>query len=150
MVADRLNGLALLHIHRDVNVDRVKILDEFDTCNRWIGINIQTKALDREDGLSLRSWQNVLQRWFPVEMLHFGVGRHCTSQRLAISAGVIVAIVRGISLDARKTIFFRFESSKAMEQNNNGRGQTKRTSIIAHSQRRKCWQGQNTRQIWYG
>ena len=25
-----------------------------------------------------------------------------------------------------------------------------RTSIIAHSQRRKCWQGQNTRQIRYG
>jgi hypothetical protein len=37
MVENRLNGLALLHIHRDVNVDRVKILDEFDTCNRWIG-----------------------------------------------------------------------------------------------------------------
>jgi hypothetical protein len=31
MVENRLNGLALLHIHRDVNVDRVKILDEFDT-----------------------------------------------------------------------------------------------------------------------
>ena len=25
-----VNGLALLHIHRDVNVDRVKILDKFD------------------------------------------------------------------------------------------------------------------------
>ena len=41
---------------------------------------------------------------FPVKKLHFGVGRqtrHCTRQRLEISAGVIVAIVRGISLDAR-------------------------------------------------
>jgi len=28
MVEDRLNGLALLHIHRYVNVDRVKILDK--------------------------------------------------------------------------------------------------------------------------
>ena len=37
MVKDRLNGLALLHIHRDVNVDRVKILDIFDTGNRRIG-----------------------------------------------------------------------------------------------------------------
>ena len=37
MVEDRLNGLALLHIHRDVNVDRVKILDKFDTGNRRIG-----------------------------------------------------------------------------------------------------------------
>ena len=32
------------------------------------------------------------------------------------------------------TLIFCFEASKAMEQNNNGRGQTKRTSIIAHSQ----------------
>jgi hypothetical protein len=37
MVEDRLNGLALLHIHSDVNVDRVKILDIFDTRNRRIG-----------------------------------------------------------------------------------------------------------------
>ena len=37
MVEARLNGLALLHIHRDVNVDRVKILDIFDTNNRRIG-----------------------------------------------------------------------------------------------------------------
>ena len=37
MVEDRLNGPALLHIHRDVNVDRVKILDKFDTGNRRIG-----------------------------------------------------------------------------------------------------------------
>jgi len=35
-----------------------------------------------------------------------------------------------------------------MEQNNNGRGQTKRTIIIAHSQIHKCWQSQNTRQTW--
>ena len=28
MVEDRLSGLALLHIHRNVNVDRVKILDK--------------------------------------------------------------------------------------------------------------------------
>ena len=48
------------------------------------------------------------------------------------------------------TVFFCFEVSKAMEQNSNRRGQTKRTSIIAHSQRRKCWQGQNTTQILYG
>ena len=34
IVEDRLNGLALLHIHRDVNVDRIKILDKFDTGNR--------------------------------------------------------------------------------------------------------------------
>ena len=46
------------------------------------------------------------------------------------------------------TLFFFFEASKAIEQNNNGRGQTKRTSIIVHSQIRKCWQGQNTRQNW--
>ena len=32
-----VNGLALLHIHRDVNVDRVKILDKFDTGIRRIG-----------------------------------------------------------------------------------------------------------------
>ena len=32
-----------------------------------------------------------------------------------------------------------------LEQNNNGRGQTKQTIIIAHSQRRTCWQGQNTK-----
>ena len=32
-----LNGLTLLHVHIDVNVDRVKILDKFDTCNRRIG-----------------------------------------------------------------------------------------------------------------
>ena len=37
IVEDRLNGLALLHIHREVNVDRVKILDKFDTGNRRIG-----------------------------------------------------------------------------------------------------------------
>jgi hypothetical protein len=36
MVENRLNGLALLHIHRDVNVDRVKILDKLDTGNRRI------------------------------------------------------------------------------------------------------------------
>jgi hypothetical protein len=37
MVEYRLNGLASkLHIHRDVNVDRVKILDKFDTGNRRI------------------------------------------------------------------------------------------------------------------
>jgi hypothetical protein len=36
MVENRLNGLALLHIHRDVNVDRVKILDKLDTSNRRI------------------------------------------------------------------------------------------------------------------
>ena len=35
------------------------------------------------------------------------------------------------------TIFFCFEASKAMEQNSNGRVQTKRTSIIAHSKRHK-------------
>ena len=48
------------------------------------------------------------------------------------------------------TTLFCFEASKATEQNNNGLGQTKRTSIIAHSPRSKCWQGQNTRQIRYG
>jgi hypothetical protein len=37
MVEDRLNGLALLHIYQEVNVDRVKILDKFDTGNRRIG-----------------------------------------------------------------------------------------------------------------
>jgi len=37
MVEDRLNGLALLHVQRDVNVDRAKILDKFDTGNRRIG-----------------------------------------------------------------------------------------------------------------
>ena len=36
MVEDRLNGLALLHVQRAVNVDRVKILDKFDTGNRKI------------------------------------------------------------------------------------------------------------------
>jgi hypothetical protein len=36
------------------------------------------------------------------------------------------------------TMLIGFESSKATEQNNNGREQTKRTSIIAYSQRRKC------------
>jgi hypothetical protein len=49
-----------------------------------------------------------------------------------------------------REIFSCFEASKALEQNNNGRGQTKRTSIITYSQRRKCRQGQNTRQIRYG
>ena len=48
------------------------------------------------------------------------------------------------------TTLFCFEASKATEQNNYGRGQTKRTSIIAHLPRSKCWQDQNTRQIWYG
>jgi len=37
MVEDELNGLALLHIYRDVNVDRVKILDKFNTGYRIIG-----------------------------------------------------------------------------------------------------------------
>ena len=37
MVKDRLNGLALLHIYREVNVGRVKILDKFETGNRGIG-----------------------------------------------------------------------------------------------------------------
>ena len=27
---DRLNGLALLHIHKDKDVDRVRVLDKFD------------------------------------------------------------------------------------------------------------------------
>ena len=36
MVENILNGLSLLPIHRDVNVDRVKILDKFDTGNRRI------------------------------------------------------------------------------------------------------------------
>jgi hypothetical protein len=47
------------------------------------------------------------------------------------------------------TTFFCFEASKATEQNNYGRGQTKRSSIIAHLPRRKCWQCQNSRQIRY-
>ena len=37
MVEDRLHGLALLHIYREVNVDSVNILDKFDTGNRRIG-----------------------------------------------------------------------------------------------------------------
>ena len=37
MVEDRFNGLALLHVHRDVNVDRVRIQDKFYTGNRRIG-----------------------------------------------------------------------------------------------------------------
>jgi hypothetical protein len=37
MVEDRLNGLALLHIYREINVGRFKILDKFDTVNRGIG-----------------------------------------------------------------------------------------------------------------
>ena len=37
MVEDRLNGVALLHIYREVNVGRIKILDKFDTGNRRIG-----------------------------------------------------------------------------------------------------------------
>jgi hypothetical protein len=45
------------------------------------------------------------------------------------------------------TTLFCFEASKATEQNNNGLGQTKRTSIISHLPRSKCWQGQNTRQF---
>jgi hypothetical protein len=69
MVEDRLNGLALLHIHRDVNVDRIQILDKFATCNRRIGaLHLQITSLtfivakmktsdreDREDVLCLRS-----------------------------------------------------------------------------------------------
>jgi len=60
------------------------------------------KASDREDGLCLRSWQNVLQRWISCWKVQFW-GRSALYQlkTLAISAGVIVAIVRGISLDAR-------------------------------------------------
>jgi hypothetical protein len=38
MVEDRLNGLALLHIYREVNVGRIKILDKFDTGNRGIAV----------------------------------------------------------------------------------------------------------------
>ena len=46
MVEDRLNGLALLYIHRDVNVDRIKILDKFDTGNRRIGaLHLQVTLL---------------------------------------------------------------------------------------------------------
>ena len=46
MVEGRLNGLALLHIHRDVNVDRIQILDKFATCNRRIGaLHLQITSL---------------------------------------------------------------------------------------------------------
>ena len=46
MVEDRLNGLALLHIHRDVNVDRIQILDKFATGNRRIdGLHLQITSL---------------------------------------------------------------------------------------------------------
>jgi hypothetical protein len=30
MTEDRLNGLALLHTHKDKDVDRVRMLDKFD------------------------------------------------------------------------------------------------------------------------
>jgi len=46
MVEDRLNGLALLHIHRDVNVDMIQILDKFATGNRRIGaLHLQITSL---------------------------------------------------------------------------------------------------------
>ena len=46
LVEDRLNGLALLHIHRDVNVDRIQILDTFATGNRRIdGLHLQITSL---------------------------------------------------------------------------------------------------------
>ena len=38
MTEDRLNGLALLHIHKNVNIDRERVLDAFDASgNRRIG-----------------------------------------------------------------------------------------------------------------
>jgi hypothetical protein len=43
MVEDRLNGLALLHIYREINVGRFKILDKFDTVNRGIGALVNGK-----------------------------------------------------------------------------------------------------------
>jgi hypothetical protein len=49
LVEDRLNGLALLHIHRDVNVDRIQILDTFATGNRRIdGLHLQITSLTFE------------------------------------------------------------------------------------------------------
>ena len=39
MTEDRLNGLALLHIHKNVNIDRERVLDAFDANgNRRIGL----------------------------------------------------------------------------------------------------------------
>ena len=38
MTEDRLNGLALLNIHKNVNIDRERVLDAFDASgNRRIG-----------------------------------------------------------------------------------------------------------------
>ena len=38
MTEDRLNGLALLYIHKNVNIDRERVLDAFDASgNRRIG-----------------------------------------------------------------------------------------------------------------
>ena len=59
-------------------------------------------CMGNNPGLSLRSWQNVLQRWISCWKVAFWCRSTLyQSKTLAISSGVIVAIVRGTSLDAR-------------------------------------------------
>ena len=76
------------------------------------------------------------QAILPIRCFHFGrpgsLPKH--SRNLTHSTN------HANRIHTMRTIFFCFEVSNAMEQNNNGRGQTKRTSIIiiAHSPRRKC------------
>jgi hypothetical protein len=57
MVEDRLNGLALLYIHRYVNVDRVKILDKISALLTFMvlctDINISNMVLKFDECMCL-------------------------------------------------------------------------------------------------
>jgi hypothetical protein len=47
---------------------------------------------------------------------------------------ILLTMPMGFVKKHMNTLIFCFEASKAMEQNNNGGGHTKQTSIIVHSQ----------------
>jgi hypothetical protein len=76
-----------------------------DFANVWVIIRVgsaKMKASDREDGFSLGSWQNVIQRWISCwKVIFWGRSAMYQSKTLAMSDVVIVTIVRGTSLDAR-------------------------------------------------
>jgi hypothetical protein len=140
MVEYRLNGLALLHIHRDVRrvwryqrVNLSLVEQELPTLPEhlssspvfiWVRV---TRSLDSYVCFVDRRLSLYFFFW-PLCCLFFDI-------RILINPGLLPKHSRNLlhstnhanRIRTMWTIFFWFEASKAMEQNSNGRVQTKRT-----------------------
>ena len=94
----------------------------------WYSADLPQNATFQRE---IHRWSMFRQAILPIRYFHFG--RPGLSPNHSPNLPLHILLTNRIR--TMWTIFFCFGAYKAMKQNNNGREQTKRTSIIAHSQR---------------